>query len=130
MQGATVLVPSSIKAEVGADAIAMISKSGMLQENLAITIDFGTNAEMAIKSGCGIFVGSAAAGPAIEGQHISHGMLASQGAICDLEYDWAGNAECSMNKCCPRMAIQWTWQRVKRLGSAACVPSGSREPAS
>jgi methylamine methyltransferase corrinoid activation protein len=86
--GCDILVPPSIKEEVGADAIAMISKSGMLQKNLAIAIDFGTNAEMAIKSGCGIFVGSAAAGPAIEGQHISHGMLASPGAICDLEYDW------------------------------------------
>ncbi|MGD0952296.1 MAG: methylamine methyltransferase corrinoid protein reductive activase [Methanotrichaceae archaeon] len=86
--GCDVLVPPSIKAEVGADAIAMISKSGMLQENLAIAIDFGTNAEMAIKSGGSIFVGSAAAGPAIEGQHISHGMLASPGTICDLEYDW------------------------------------------
>ncbi len=83
-----VLVPPSIKAEVGADAIAMIIKSGMIQKKLAIAIDFGTNAEMALKSeGC-IFVGSAAAGPAIEGQHISHGMLAAPGAICDMEYDW------------------------------------------
>ena len=105
--GCDVLVPPSIKAEVGADAIAMICKSGMLQKNLAIAIDFGTNAEMAIKSGGSIFVGSAAAGPAIEGQHISHGMLASPGAICDLEYDWGWNAECSMNEWSPRMAIQW-----------------------
>ncbi len=83
-----ILVPPAIKAEVGADAIAMIMKSGMLHEPQAIGIDFGTNAEMALKIGSRILVGSAAAGPAIEGQHISHGMLAAPGAICDLEYDW------------------------------------------
>jgi uncharacterized 2Fe-2S/4Fe-4S cluster protein (DUF4445 family) len=83
-----VLVPPSIKAEVGADGVAMIMKSGLRHESQAAAIDFGTNAEMAVKSGGSIFVGSAAAGPAIEGQHISRGMLAAPGAICDLEYDW------------------------------------------
>ncbi len=83
-----VLVPPSIKAEVGADAIAMIKKSGMLQKDLALAIDFGTNAEMALKSGGSLYVASAAAGPAIEGQHINNGMLAAPRAICDLEYDW------------------------------------------
>ena len=86
--GCDILVPPAIKAEVGADAIAMIMKSGMLHEPLAIGIDFGTNAEMALTQGSRILVGSAAAGPAIEGQHISRGMLAAPGAICDLEYDW------------------------------------------
>jgi methylamine methyltransferase corrinoid protein reductive activase len=66
----------------------MIMKSGMLHEPLAIGIDFGTNAEMALKHSGRILVGSAAAGPAIEGQHISQGMLAAPGAISDLEYDW------------------------------------------
>ncbi|HPE52408.1 MAG TPA: ASKHA domain-containing protein, partial [Methanothrix soehngenii] len=83
-----ILVPPAIKAEVGADAIAMIMKSGMLHEPHAIGIDFGTNAEMALKIGSRILMGSAAAGPAIEGQHIRHGMLAAPGAISDLEYDW------------------------------------------
>lgn len=83
-----ILVPPAIKAEVGADGIAMIMKSGMLHEPLAIGIDFGTNAEMALKIDSRILVGSAAAGPAIEGQHISRGMLAAPGAISDLEYDW------------------------------------------
>ncbi|MHB8119863.1 MAG: ASKHA domain-containing protein [Methanothrix sp.] len=80
-----ILVPPDIKAEVGADAIAMIMKSGMLHEPRAIGIDFDTNAEMALKFGSRILVGSAAAGPAIEGQR---GMLAAPGAISDLEYDW------------------------------------------
>jgi methylamine methyltransferase corrinoid protein reductive activase len=86
--GCDILVPPAIKAEVGADAIAMIMKSGMLREPLAIGIDFGTNAEMVLLHRGRILVGSAAAGPAIEGQHISQGMLAAPGAISDLEYDW------------------------------------------
>ncbi len=86
--GCDIPVPPAIKAEVGADGIAMIMKSGMLHEPLAICIDFGTNAEMALTQGSRILVGSAAAGPAIEGQHISRCMLAAPGAICDLEYDW------------------------------------------
>lgn len=83
-----VLVAPAIKAEVGADAVAMIMKSGLQHHSQAEAIDFGTNAEMAVKSGSSIFVGSAAAGPAIEGQHISRGMLAAPGAISDFEYDW------------------------------------------
>ncbi len=87
--GCDILVPPAIKAEVGADAIAMIMKSGMLHEPLAVCIDFGTNAEMALLHRGRILVGSAAAaGPAIEGQHISQGMLAAPGAISGLEYDW------------------------------------------
>ena len=86
--GCDILVPPAIKAEVGADGIAMIMKSGILDEPLAIGIDFGTNAEMVLTKGSRILVGSAAAGPAIEGQHICNGMLAAPGAICDLEYDW------------------------------------------
>lgn len=55
-----VLVAPSIKAEVGADAVAMIIKSGIMNES------------------------SAAAGPAIEGQHISRDMLAAPGALLTL----------------------------------------------
>jgi len=83
------LVPPAIKHEIGADALAMMLKSGFLdqKENCMVT-DYGTNAEMALKIGDDIYTGSAAAGPAMEGQHIKHGMLASPGAICDLEYDF------------------------------------------
>jgi methylamine methyltransferase corrinoid protein reductive activase len=83
------LVPPAIKHEIGADALAMLLRSGFLdqKENCLVT-DYGTNAEMALKVGDEIYTGSAAAGPAMEGQHIKHGMLASPGAICDLEYDF------------------------------------------
>ena len=86
---ADLLVPPAIKHEIGADALAMLIKSGFLdqKENCLVT-DYGTNAEMALKVGDEIYTGSAAAGPAMEGQHIEFGMLASPGAISDLEYDF------------------------------------------
>ena len=49
-----------------------------------IVTDYGTNAEMAIKIGDRIITASAAAGPAIEGQGIGCGMLASPGVISDV----------------------------------------------
>lgn len=85
-----VLVPPSIKHELGADAIAMMVKSGFLEKELAMVSDYGTNAEIALKVGDSILTGSCAAGPAIEGQHIEKGMLASPGAISDLRFEISG----------------------------------------
>ncbi|WP_292389318.1 methylamine methyltransferase corrinoid protein reductive activase [Methanosarcina sp. UBA5] len=80
-----VIIPPSIKHEIGADALAMMIKTGFLDtpETCMVT-DYGTNAEMAVKVDDRIYTGSAAAGPAIEGQQISKGMLATPGAIADL----------------------------------------------
>jgi len=87
--GCELYVPPSIRHEIGADALAMMYKSGFLdqKENCMVT-DYGTNAEMALKVGDDIYTGSAAAGPAMEGQSIRCGMLAGPGAISDLEYDF------------------------------------------
>ncbi|MBP3385857.1 MAG: methylamine methyltransferase corrinoid protein reductive activase [Candidatus Methanomethylophilaceae archaeon] len=87
--GCELYVPPSIRHEIGADALAMMYKSGFLEEkeNCMVT-DYGTNAEMALKIGDDIYTGSAAAGPAMEGQSIQCGMLAGPGAISDLEYDF------------------------------------------
>lgn len=87
--GTELLVPPSIRHEIGADALAMMYKSGFLEQkkNCMVT-DYGTNAEMALKVGDDIYTGSAAAGPAMEGQSIRCGMLAGPGAISDLEYDF------------------------------------------
>lgn len=79
-----VMVPPAIRHEIGADALAMMIKSGFLDDDMCMVTDYGTNAEMAIKVGDRVLTGSAAAGPAIEGQQISAGMLASPGAISDL----------------------------------------------
>ena len=84
-------VPPAIRHEIGADALAMMYKTGLLdrKENVLVT-DYGTNAEMALKVGDDIYTGSAAAGPAIEGQSIKAGMLAAPGAISDVDafMDW------------------------------------------
>ncbi|MFY9339801.1 MAG: methylamine methyltransferase corrinoid protein reductive activase [Methanosarcina flavescens] len=83
-----VVVPPAIKHEVGADALALIVKSGMLDSNdISIATDYGTNAEMALKVKDIIYTGSAAAGPALEGQQIKHGKLASPYAISDIEFE-------------------------------------------
>ncbi|MBR7152309.1 MAG: methylamine methyltransferase corrinoid protein reductive activase [Candidatus Methanomethylophilaceae archaeon] len=86
--GCELYVPPAIRHEIGADALAMMYKSGFLdeKENCMVT-DYGTNAEMALKVGDEIYTGSAAAGPAMEGQSIQCGMLAGPGAISDLEWD-------------------------------------------
>ena len=87
--GAELYVPPAIRHEIGADALAMMYKSGFLdQRKNCMVTDYGTNAEMALKVGDDIFTGSAAAGPAMEGQSIRCGMLAGPGAISDLEYDF------------------------------------------
>ncbi|MDD2614814.1 MAG: methylamine methyltransferase corrinoid protein reductive activase, partial [Methanosarcina sp.] len=83
-----VVVPPAIKHEVGADALALIVKSGMLDsDEISIATDYGTNAEMALKVNNIIYTGSAAAGPALEGQQIKHGNLASPYTISDFEFE-------------------------------------------
>lgn len=82
---AEVIVPPVVKHEIGADALAMMYVTGLLErDEIALVTDYGTNAEMALKVGEQIYTGSAAAGPALEGQHISSGMLAAPGAISRL----------------------------------------------
>jgi methylamine methyltransferase corrinoid protein reductive activase len=82
------LVPPAIKHEVGADALALIVKAGMIESNeVAIATDYGTNAEMALKANGIIYTGSAAAGPALEGQEIEFGSIASPYTISDVEFE-------------------------------------------
>ncbi|HBW36718.1 methylamine methyltransferase corrinoid protein reductive activase [Desulfosporosinus sp. BICA1-9] len=82
---AEVVIPPAVEHEIGADALAMMLKSGMLErKEIALVTDYGTNAEMALRVRGQIITGSCAAGPALEGQHIRSGMLAGPGAISDL----------------------------------------------
>ena len=81
-----IIIPPAVHDEVGADALALIIKSGIQNcEDTAIAIDYGTNAEMVISHRGRLFTASAAAGPALEGQHISCGTIAKPGAIADIE---------------------------------------------
>ncbi|MCG6877853.1 MAG: methylamine methyltransferase corrinoid protein reductive activase [Deltaproteobacteria bacterium] len=82
---AEVLIPPAVRHEIGADALAMMIKTGIVDKNeTAIVTDYGTNAEMALMVNGTVYTGSTAAGPALEGQQITNGMLALPGAICDV----------------------------------------------
>jgi methylamine methyltransferase corrinoid activation protein len=88
---AAVVIPPSIRHEIGADALAMIIKSHMLDtKETCMVTDYGTNAEMGLYHDGELYTGSAAAGPAMEGQAIQHGMLAAPFAISDLNFAEGG----------------------------------------
>jgi methylamine methyltransferase corrinoid protein reductive activase len=60
----------------------------MIESNeISIATDYGTNAEMALKANGIIYTGSAAAGPALEGQEIEFGSIAAPHVICDVELE-------------------------------------------
>ena len=85
-EDADIFIPPAIRHEIGADALAMLYKTGVLEKKgIYLVSDFGTNAEIALVIDGEVFACSAAAGPAIEGQMIDKGRLASPGAICDLK---------------------------------------------
>jgi methylamine methyltransferase corrinoid protein reductive activase len=80
-----VVVPPAIKHEVGADALALIIKSGMLNsDEISLATDYGT---IALKVKDLIYTGCAATGPALEGQQIKHGSLAAPHTISNLEFE-------------------------------------------
>ena len=82
---ADVIIPPAVTHEIGADAMAMLTETDALKrEGTRVVVDYGTNAEMALLHNGNIFTGSAAAGPALEGQQIKEGMLAAPGAISNI----------------------------------------------
>lgn len=86
LPNAEIVIPPSVTHEIGGDAIAMLKMTPILDEKEpVIMVDYGTNAEMALVVDGHVYTGSAAAGPALEGQEIGRGMLAAPGAISDVE---------------------------------------------
>jgi methylamine methyltransferase corrinoid protein reductive activase len=91
MPDAVVMIPPSVTHEIGADAIAMLMITDVLNtKEPCLVVDYGTNAEMALVFNGNIYTGSAAAGPALEGQQIEKGMLAAPGAICNININDKG----------------------------------------
>jgi len=89
---ADIMIPPAVRHEIGADALAMIIQTGMLEkEEVAIVTDYGTNAEMALVYKGTVYTGSTAAGPALEGQQIEDGLLALPGAISDVDFEGKEN---------------------------------------
>jgi uncharacterized 2Fe-2S/4Fe-4S cluster protein (DUF4445 family) len=72
---------------VGADHVAMLLATKVLQaKNVVLAIDIGTNTEVSLISHGQIACVSCASGPAFEGGHIKHGMMAGPGAIERLSF--------------------------------------------
>ena len=85
---------------IGGDLISVILASGAKEqtEEIILGLDLGTNGEIFLGNGKRLLTCSAAAGPALEGARISHGMIARTGAIeavyleeGDLHYRNIGN---------------------------------------
>ena len=90
---AQIIIPPAVRHEIGADALAMMIQTGMLEkEEVAIVTDYGTNAEMALVYKGTVYTGSTAAGPALEGQQIEDGLLALPGAISDIDFEAEDNS--------------------------------------
>ena len=86
MPDAEVIIPPAVTHEIGADALAMMLTTDILNmKEPCIVVDYGTNAEMALVVDGMVYTGSAASGPALEGQQISRGMLAAPGAVSAVE---------------------------------------------
>ena len=80
--GAQVHLLPNIAGFVGADHVAMLLGSGMLDGGGAVLgLDIGTNTEISLITRDGHYACSTASGPAFEGAHIRYGMRAGPGAI-------------------------------------------------
>ncbi|HLO27403.1 MAG TPA: ASKHA domain-containing protein [Geobacteraceae bacterium] len=75
---------------VGGDLVAFLYGVGAGPRSSGIGarlyLDLGTNGEMALTTGTGIFATSAAAGPAFEGGNLEYGMAALPGAISGVTF--------------------------------------------
>jgi len=88
LRGIDVYIPRCVSAYVGADLVCCVLASNMIEKkDKALIVDIGTNGEMAIFSDGELHCCSTAAGPAFEGAGISHGSVASTGAISHVNYD-------------------------------------------
>lgn len=80
--GAFVHLLPNIAGFVGADHVAMLLGSGMLEKDgVVLGMDIGTNTEISLIAKGKHYACSTASGPAFEGAHILHGMRAAPGAI-------------------------------------------------
>lgn len=86
-EGVVHMVPN-ISGYVGGDITAGIEASGMSSgSDITLLVDIGTNNEIVLGNSDFLITCSAAAGPALEGARIDHGMRASQGAVEKVSFD-------------------------------------------
>jgi uncharacterized 2Fe-2S/4Fe-4S cluster protein (DUF4445 family) len=86
--GAYVNLLPNIAGFVGADHVAMLLASGLVEaDKIVLGMDIGTNTEVSLKAGNRVLSCSTASGPAFEGAHITQGMRAAPGAIEHVALD-------------------------------------------
>lgn len=94
--GLRAYLPRCISAYVGADITCSILASGILHRpGKLLLVDVGTNGEMALKTGDGLYCCATAAGPAFEGAGISCGSSACEGAVSAVSLE-AGALRCGV----------------------------------
>ncbi len=85
---ATCYSPPVVESFIGPDAIAVLIASNFLDMNeIRMTIDVGTNTEISIITPHGIWIASAASGPAFEGMATECGLSGENGAINEVRID-------------------------------------------
>lgn len=88
-ENANLLVVPDISGYVGADTIAAVLATGIHRASQpTLLVDIGTNGEMVLTDGRQMVCCSTAAGPALEGASIRHGMRGTTGAI---DHVWHNN---------------------------------------
>ncbi|MBI5562942.1 MAG: DUF4445 domain-containing protein [Deltaproteobacteria bacterium] len=86
--GASVYVFPLIGGFIGGDAVAVILALGLHKEREpALAVDIGTNSEIILAAGGGLYAASAAAGPAFEAGGVRDGMTAVPGAIAGVRVE-------------------------------------------
>jgi uncharacterized 2Fe-2S/4Fe-4S cluster protein (DUF4445 family) len=88
---AGVYILPGISAFVGADITAGLVATHVAEQSRSVLlVDLGTNGEMVLRTPAGLVAASTAAGPALEGASIAHGMRAETGAIERVSADGDG----------------------------------------
>lgn len=92
---ASVEVIAPLAGFVGSDLLAGLVATRLTEEVApALFIDFGTNSEIALWNGAGLWVTSSAGGPAFESSGISCGAPAESGAVFRVTLDESGAMVC------------------------------------
>ena len=87
-QGANVHVLPAEAGHVGADNVAvLIAEEPYNQDEIVLTVDVGTNAEIVLGNRAWMYSASSPTGPAFEGAQITYGMRAAPGAIERVRID-------------------------------------------
>ena len=91
--GARVMMPPVVGGFVGGDLVALVISQGLRgRKRPVVAIDLGTNGEIVLAAGGRLAACSTAAGPAFEGERISSGVRAIDGAIEDVKLTRRGLA--------------------------------------